>query len=244
MTATDLEMTTSIGAREEPPAETSVREPGHKLKQLLRADIVAGRIPAGSRLKVSDVIARYGTSTNPAREALHALEGEGLVVITPNRGARVRSIDDDFVNCIFDIRRLIEPYIVRWFTEYATAEDRRMLEDIQVKVQEAADAEDLPTFHKNNRDFHDLIISRHFNAEAARIMRTQNGWLRLLTSEYPPTPLQMKRSSAEHWELIAAIKAFDADLAAEIIVRHGERSQASLMGRMQRRRPERQASGG
>ena len=35
----------------------------------------------------------------------------------------------------------------------------------------------------------------------------------------------------------------DADLAAEIIVRHGERSQASLMGRMQRRRPERQASG-
>ena len=153
MTATDLDMTASIGYREEPPAETSLREPGHKLKQLLRADIVAGRIPAGSRLKVSDVIARYGTSTNPAREALHALEGEGLVVITPNRGARVRSIDDDFVNCIFDIRRLIEPYIVRWFTEYATAEDRRMLEEIQVKVQEAADAEDLASFTSTTATF-------------------------------------------------------------------------------------------
>ena len=160
------------------------------------------------------------------------------MVITPDRGARV-AIDRRRVGqCIFDIRRLIEPYMVRWFTEYATAEDRRILEEIQIKVQAATDAEDLPEFHKHNRGFHDLILSRHFNAEAVRIMRTQNAWLRLLTSEYPPTSLQMRRSSAEHWELIAAIKAFDADRAAEVIVKHGERSQASLMGRMQRRRSE------
>jgi DNA-binding GntR family transcriptional regulator len=243
MAANDIDITAAIADAGAAAAAAPAREPGHRLKQLLRADIIAGRIPAGSRLKVSDVIARYGTSTNPAREALHALEGEGLVVITPNRGARVRSIDDDFVNCIFDIRRLIEPYIVRWFTEYATAEDRRLLEEIQVKVHAAADAENLAEFHKHNRAFHDLILSRHFNAEAVRIMRTQNGWLRLLTSEYPPTPLQMKRSSEEHWQLIAAIKAFDADLAAETIVKHSDRSQASLMGRMQRRRSERQTNG-
>lgn len=239
MIENDVDVAASTSEAVEPPVDAPRREPGYKLKQLLRADIVAGRIPAGSRLKVSDVIARYGTSTNPAREALHALEGEGLVVITPNRGARVRSIDDDFVNCIFDIRRLIEPYIVRWFTEYATAEDRRQLEEIQVKCQEAADAGDLAEFHKHNRGFHDMILSRHFNTEAVRIMRTQNSWLRLLTSEFPPTPLQMNRSSAEHWELIAAIKAFDADLASETIVKHSDRSQASLMGRMQRRRPAR-----
>jgi DNA-binding GntR family transcriptional regulator len=225
-------------------SEGAPREPGHKLQQRLRADIVAGRIPAASRLKVSDIIARYGTSTNPAREALHALEGEGLVVITPNRGARVRSIDDDFVSCMFDIRRLIEPYIVRWFTEYATAEDRRLLEEIQVKVQAVADAGDLAEFQKHNRDFHDFIVSRHFNTEAARIMRTQNGWLRLLTSEFPPAPMQMKRSSEEHWELIAAIKNFDADRAAEIILRHGERSQANLMGRMRMKRSGKLANGG
>jgi DNA-binding GntR family transcriptional regulator len=148
LTATGLDVgTLPPPAAEEARAVPVRREPGHKLQQLLRADIVAGRIPAGSRLKVSDIITRYGTSTNPAREALHALEGEGLVVITPNRGARVRSIDEDFVNCIFDIRRLIEPYIVRWFTEYATAEDRRGLEAIQNEVHAAAEIGDLPGFH-------------------------------------------------------------------------------------------------
>ena len=109
-------MTASIGSREEPPAETSLREPGHKLKQLLRADIVAGRIPAGSRLKVSDVIARYGTSTNPAREALHRQRPKDRGHHAQPR--RAGSIDRrDFVNCMFDIRRLIEPYIARWFTD-------------------------------------------------------------------------------------------------------------------------------
>lgn len=241
MAATDLDVATPASNRDGSKAESSRREPGHKLQQRLRADIVAGRIPAGSRLKVSDIIARYSTSTNPAREALHALEGEGLVVITPNRGARVRSVDADFVSSMFDIRLLIEPYIVRWFTEYATTEDRKALEDVQKKVQEAVDAGDLHEFQRHNRDFHDLFVSRHFNTEAARILRTQNAWLRLLTSEFPPAPLQMARSSAEHWELVAAINSFNAELAADIIRKHGEWSHANLMGRMRRKRSERPA---
>jgi DNA-binding GntR family transcriptional regulator len=75
-------------------------------------------------------------------------------------------------------------------------------------------------------------------------MRTQNTWLRLLTSEFPPPPMQMKRSSQEHWDLIAAINAFDADRAAEIMRIHSERSQVTLMGRMQRKRSDKQANGG
>src|SRR5690606_38058450 len=86
------------------------REPGYgRLQQLLREEILDGRLPAGSRLKVSDIIARYGTSTNPAREALQGLEGEGLVIITPNRGARVRLVNEDLMRNIYDIRALLAP---------------------------------------------------------------------------------------------------------------------------------------
>lgn len=211
------------------------RGDGQRLQQLLRADIIAGRIPAGSRLKVSDLITKYGTSTNPAREALHALEGEGLVVLTPNRGARVRTIDDSFVDSVFDIRRLIEPYLVRWFAEHATLEDRQRLRDIQTECHKAAEAGDITLFHKYNREFHDFIISHHFNQEAARIMRTQNGWLRLLTSAYPPSPTQIKKASEEHWQLIDALDN-DVDLACDIVVAHSERSQRVLMGQIRRNR--------
>ena len=44
----------------------------------IRQDILSGRISSNERLKVSDLAAQYGTSTNPVREALHQLRGEGL----------------------------------------------------------------------------------------------------------------------------------------------------------------------
>jgi DNA-binding GntR family transcriptional regulator len=46
--------------------------------QKIRDDIVSGRLEPLSRLKVSELAATYGTSTNPVREALQVLRGEGL----------------------------------------------------------------------------------------------------------------------------------------------------------------------
>ena len=116
--------------RKAAPADAAdKRTPDYEhLQTLLRDDILSGRLAAGSRLKVSEISARFRTSTNPAREALRGLEGEGLVVIQANRGASVREIDDVFVQNIFDIRRLIEPYIIRYFVEHASPIQHRVTE--------------------------------------------------------------------------------------------------------------------
>jgi len=74
----------------DPPAPDS-------LYARIRQDILSGMLAANERLKVSSLAGRYQTSTNPVREALQQLRGEGLVVIEPNRGASVRRIDAGFV---------------------------------------------------------------------------------------------------------------------------------------------------
>ncbi len=89
----------------------------------LRDDIIQGRFVANERLKVSELAERMGTSTNPVREALQQLRGEGFVVMMPNRGARVRTIDETFVRDIFEIEVLIEPALTRWFVGLATKAD-------------------------------------------------------------------------------------------------------------------------
>ena len=66
------------------------------IQRLLRDDIISGSLPFGSRLRIDELATRYGVSHMPIREALRELHGEGLVVIEPNRGARVRSIDLSF----------------------------------------------------------------------------------------------------------------------------------------------------
>jgi DNA-binding GntR family transcriptional regulator len=218
--------------------ETSAkRETGYqRLQQLLREDILTGRIPEGSRLKVGDIAARYDTSTNPAREALQGLEGEGLVVITPNRGARVRAVDEDFVRNIFDLRGLIEPYLVRNFAEFAVGDDIARIVALQQACDEAVAAGDYPAFHVANVAFHDYIIDRHHNREAVRIMKQHAAWIRSLSRKNPLTLAHMRRSNDEHWEIVEAIRRGDPDGAVAAIGKHVENSRTVFLGHMRRDR--------
>ena len=102
--------------RKRPHGETNY----NRLRDLIRADIVEGRLQAGARLKISELAKRYKSSGIPVREALQQLQGEGIVVFTPNRGARVRLIDEAFLRNIHDIRALLEPYLIRWFVRHRT----------------------------------------------------------------------------------------------------------------------------
>ena len=67
----------------------------------IRDDIVSGALRFGERITMDALASRYGVSHMPVREALRELQGEGLVQIEPNRGARVRSIDSSFVENLF-----------------------------------------------------------------------------------------------------------------------------------------------
>lgn len=54
----------------------------------LRARIVVGTIPVGSRLRQVDVATEFKVSTTPVREAFRTLATEGLVQIDEHRGRR------------------------------------------------------------------------------------------------------------------------------------------------------------
>ena len=207
-----------------------------RLQLLLREDILSGRISAGERLKVSDVAARYGTSTNPAREALQGLEGEGLVVIAPNKGARVRPVDDDFVNNIFELRGIIEPHLVRGFAEYATGDEVGQLSTLQQACDAAVADGSYPAFHASNVAFHDYIIARHHNREAARIMTQHAAWVRALSRKNPLTLAQMRRSTQEHRDILDAIRCGDPAEASAAATRHIQNSSTVVLGHMRRER--------
>ncbi|HVY49941.1 MAG TPA: GntR family transcriptional regulator, partial [Devosia sp.] len=106
----------------EDPDDEAAEQAG-SVYELIRDDIISGRLAANQRLKVADLAERLGTSTNPVREALQQLRGEGFVVMTPNRGARVRPMDEEFIRDIYEIEMLIEPALTRWFVSMATDAD-------------------------------------------------------------------------------------------------------------------------
>lgn len=207
-----------------------------RLTQVLREEILSGRYQDGDRLKVSEIAERFSTSTNPAREALQALEGEGLVTIAPNRGASVRVLTEDLVHNVFDIRLLLEPYIVRGFVEYGTTADITKIVELHEGCETAATDDSHPAYHRHNTALHDYIIDRHFNEEAIGIMRRHNGWMRVLSRRNPMSQAEMRRACEEHRALIAALRERDVDAAVRATETHLFNSRQRFIEKMRRDR--------
>ncbi|MBB3979996.1 DNA-binding GntR family transcriptional regulator [Rhizobium azooxidifex] len=184
----------------------------------IREDIIDGRLEAGTRLVVADLARRYDSSSNPVREALHQLQGEGFVVISQNRGARVRPVGEHFARDIYDIRALIEPYMIRWFTANATTAQISEMEKIQNEIEQLDG--DHEAYRELNERFHSVSYAGHFNREAVDMEERYREILFMLNKRYQLTRGRWAECIQEHRGIVTAIKARDAEAAAAMTERH------------------------
>jgi DNA-binding GntR family transcriptional regulator len=89
----------------------------------IRDQILAGVLPAGSKLSQYDLAADMGISITPLREAIRRLSGEGLIVLDTHRNARVATMDFDEARQLHETRRAIEPAAVELAAERRTDAD-------------------------------------------------------------------------------------------------------------------------
>lgn len=197
----------------------------------IRDDIISARLLPNQRLKVGDLATQYGTSTNPVREALQQLRGEGFVLIEPNRGARVRPIDEAFVRDIIEIEVLIEPALTKWFVTIVDDADIDKLEAAQAEIEELNFA-DLARHGQLDTRFHQLIYDRHYNRHASELWWKHREILRAISRRFPTSLSRRQAVIREHRELIERIKAQDADGAATVVARHVEGSGRHIIEQM------------
>lgn len=81
-----------------------------QLFDALRDLILKNTYAPGSILQIDRLAEEFGVSATPVREALVRLEGEGLVVLIPNKGAQVTSIREEDIRNVWEMRKLLEPY--------------------------------------------------------------------------------------------------------------------------------------
>lgn len=105
----------------------------------VRSGIMSGLIEPGERLRQEELAEIFATSRIPVREALRALEYEGLVTSEPHRGFTVTALDGDLVDEIYELRILLEGQAVRLAVPLLTDEDLRDIEALYREMQESDD---------------------------------------------------------------------------------------------------------
>ena len=206
-----------------------------RLRDAIRSDIINGVFDAGLRLKIPDLCRRYGVSSIPIREALQQLQGEGLVVIMPNRGATVRSVDPVFVSEIYEVREAIDAAMARRFVELASADALAALERAQDEMERREEAGDVLGRHQADRDFHRVIFAGANNREAMLIVERQNNIINALRLGYGQSEVRRRQVRREHRALLDAIRRGDSKRAGAIAASHARHARNDLIAAMRER---------
>lgn len=79
-------------------------------KERIRSAILEGSVKPGERITIEQAAAELGISRTPIREALKALEVDGMVKLLPRRGAVVESFAREELIHRYEVRALLEGY--------------------------------------------------------------------------------------------------------------------------------------
>jgi DNA-binding GntR family transcriptional regulator len=186
----------------------------------LRRRILTGSFPAGYQLRQDALASEFGISRIPLREALLQLEAEGLIKIIPHRGAVVSELSIAEIEELFDLRALLEPWLLLASGPRLTAGDFSQLKAILHEYSHELRTKNVVRWGELNTSFH-LMLYQHSNRPRTMAIVTA-----LLQASDRHTRLQlsytdgMQRAEKEHAELVklCSAKAFEA--ASELLKAH------------------------
>jgi len=153
------------------------------IADVLRDEILDGRLPAGSRLVETELAERFGVSRGPVRDALAELARGGLAVDLPRRGTFVSSLTDADLEEVYVIRRAIEEAAVRLAIARASEADVAVLLAALDEVEAAYGRDDLAAAWEADMAFHRvycrlsgngrlLALFDHLASQTVLLMRT------------------------------------------------------------------------
>lgn len=204
---------------------------------MLRRAIETGELLPSQRLVEAELATWLGTNRSNVKLALAKLEQEGLVVSEPNRGARVRVINEEEALEILEVRSSLESLIARRAALKATSADHKRLRDILQSLRDAIDREDFTTYSSHNGALHAEIRRISGHQTASRVLSTLNSQIVRFQFRTILFPGRILQSVGEHTEIVEAICASDPDRAEKAMRQHLahvtetlERSLAALAG--------------
>jgi DNA-binding GntR family transcriptional regulator len=104
-------------------------------ESFIRQAILRGVFRPGERVPQDEIATALGVSRMPVRASLRPLEAEGLLDIRPHRGAVVASLRREEITELYEMRVLLEGYLLERAIANLTPEDIARLEEIARRLE-------------------------------------------------------------------------------------------------------------
>jgi DNA-binding GntR family transcriptional regulator len=189
-----------------------------KAYDILRQAIRSGALVQNTFYSEGELARSMGISRTPVREAVIELARERMIDIVPQRGFRLRELNAAERQEVFELRRVLESYIVRKLARQATAEQIARLRAVLREQEEVIG--DATEFLTIDEQFH-LLMPRMVGLERTHdMMVSLRGALWLIGSTALMLDSRVQLVLAEHRAIMDAIEVGDGEAAVRAMTDH------------------------
>jgi GntR family transcriptional regulator of vanillate catabolism len=221
-----------------------------KAQQRLRECILAGELPAGSRIAEMALVERLGMSRTPIRAALMRLGQEGLLDALPHGGYAVRTFSERDVADAIDLRGTLEGLAARMAAERGVSpallqSAEVCLDQIDLLLRQAVlDDDDFSGYVRLNADFHAILAemagSTLMAREIERVSRmpfaSASGFVGVQANE-PGARNLLVVAQHQHRQVLQAIAQREAGRAQALMCEHSRIARHNLALALQNPQP-------
>ncbi|MBD7965712.1 GntR family transcriptional regulator [Fictibacillus norfolkensis] len=189
--------------------------------QVIRSRILDGRYPPGHKLVIDQLARELQTSAIPVREAIRLLEADSLISFKPYSGAIVTPFDEQAYLETLSVLAVLEGFATAESSIHFPHEKLEGLRVYTKLMEDALEQLDYSLFSNYNKEFHQLTYKYCTNQFLLEQIHTT--WVRLGTVRQQGTtmkPVRMKRSVAEHYQLIEMMERREEPTIIEAFTRN------------------------
>jgi len=186
----------------------------------LRTEILEGRLEPGAELIEVALAEQLGVSRGPLREAIGRLAAEGLVTVSPRRGAVVRSLSKEEFLELYQVREALERMAVQLAVHRLTDQQLEELGSLNEAMEAHATRNEVESFFEANLAFHARLLEASGNGKLEELYRQLLGQLGRYRLRSLTLRGNLKRSVAEHKAILRAARRGDAERAAQLMAEH------------------------
>ena len=189
---------------------------------ILKDAIISGGYEQGARLIETEIAKQLDVSRTPVREALRKLEIEGLVEYRPHQGTVVAEVDDNEIQEIYQVRKVIESIIAQKAAENISDQQILELKDNIEKFKEATDKQEIVDLAEQ---FNNIISEASGYKKLVSILSEIRQYFKMVRVSNHLNPARRESAIEEHVNIADSIIARDPEMAKKYTVEHIESSE-------------------
>jgi DNA-binding GntR family transcriptional regulator len=200
-----------------------------RIHSALKHRILTCSLQPGRRLMEKELSQELGVSRTPLREALNRLALEQLVFLTPYRGYAVAPVLLDDIRKLSELRLIVEAESAALAAERATEDDLKVLDGCATLRYQPGDRATYEQYLRDNSAFHQALVRCTRNERLESVVASVLDQIQRPLYLGLDTGLDTEAATAEHYELIDAVRKRDASKARQVMADQIRRAEMRIL---------------